>query len=67
MTKAQAKVASKWTFSKKSEEAWEVHFDGVYLEVNIKMEKGSQGQEEKPREFCVYPAFKYETQIYNPN
>lgn len=66
-TEAQAKVAAKWTFSKKSEEAWEVHFDGVYLEVNIKMEKGSQGQEEKPREFCIYPAFKYETQIYNPN
>ena len=53
--------------SKKSEEAWEAHFNGVYLEVNIKMEKGRQGQEEKHREFCVYPAFKNENQIYNPN
>lgn len=77
MTKAQAKVAAKWTFSKKSEEAWEVHFDGVYLEVYTKAEFKNKndlptGEEESklkdpPRKFCISPEFKYETQLYNPN
>ena len=66
-SEANVKVSSKWTLSKRSEAAWEVHFDGVYLEVNLKMEKGSQGQAEKPREFWTHPAFTYETQFFNPN
>ena len=66
-----AKVSAKWTFSKKSEKAWEVHFDGVYLEVHAKIQTSTTDSEqepnEPPREFCVSPAFTYETQIYNPN
>lgn len=68
---AGAKVEAKWTFSKKSEEAWEVHFDGVYLEVQAKVQTNTTDSEqepnEPPREFCITPGFTYETQIYNPN
>jgi hypothetical protein len=83
-TAAGAKVAAKWTISKKKKggsdkfDPWEIHFDGIYLEVYAKAEvtrKTDFPEEdtptkpepiEPPKRFCLQPSFTHEFQLYNP-
>jgi hypothetical protein len=84
ITEAGAKVAAKWTISKKikkdneqtgyKNDPWEIHFDGIYLEVYAKLEVTNSNDKtpkpknapEPPTRFCIQPSFTHEFQLYNP-